>query len=45
VASYALGDYAVLYEKVYRSESSEPFDVMSIYSFEGDKVSRVEFVR
>ena len=45
VASYALGDYVVLYEKVYRSESSEPFDVMSIYSFEGDKVSRVEFVR
>jgi hypothetical protein len=45
VASYALGDYAVLYEKVYRSASSEPFDVMSIYSFEGDKVSRVEFVR
>ena len=45
VACYALGDYAVLYEKVYRSASSEPFDVMSIYSFEGDKVSRVEFVR
>ena len=45
LASYALGDYAVLFEKVYRSESSEPFDVMSIYSFEGDKVSRVEFVR
>ena len=45
VASYALGDYAVLCEKVYRSESSKPFDVMSIYSFDGDKVSRVEFVR
>jgi uncharacterized protein (TIGR02246 family) len=45
VASYVLGDYVVLYEKVYRSAASEPFDVMSIYSFDGDKVSRVEFVR
>jgi hypothetical protein len=45
LSSYALGDYAVLHEKVYRSASSEPFEVMTIYSFEGDKVSRVEFVR
>ena len=45
LACYALGDFAVLHEKVYRSASSEPFEVMTIYSFEGDKVSRVEFVR
>ena len=45
LSSYALGDYAVLHEKVYRSALSEPFEVMTIYSFEGDKVSRVEFVR
>jgi hypothetical protein len=45
LAGYALGDFAVLHEKVYRSASSEPFEVMTIYSFEGDKVSRVEFVR
>ncbi len=40
-----LGDTAVLHEKVYRSAEAEPFEVMSIYSFEGDKCSRVEFVR
>ena len=45
VTGYHLGDYAVLHEKVWRSSASEPFEVMSIYSFEGDKCSRVEFVR
>ncbi|MBS0475132.1 MAG: nuclear transport factor 2 family protein [Proteobacteria bacterium] len=45
VSGYHLGDYAVLHEKVWRSAASEPFEVMSIYSFEGDKCSRVEFVR
>ena len=43
--SYQLGDYVVLHEKVFRSNDAEPFEVMSIYSFVGDKVSRVEFVR
>ena len=42
---YQLGDYVVLHEQVFRSSTAEPFEVMSIYSFEGDKVSRVEFVR
>jgi uncharacterized protein (TIGR02246 family) len=45
VKGYALGDYVVLHETVSRSADSEPFEVMSIYSFEGDKCSRVEFVR
>lgn len=45
VKSYALGEYAVLHEVVSRSVDAEPFEVMSIYSFEGDKCSRVEFVR
>ena len=45
LAGYELGDYVVLHEKVFRSNDAEPFEVMSIYSFEGDKVSRVEFVR
>jgi hypothetical protein len=45
LSSYALGDYAVLHERVFRSSSAEPFEVVSIYSFEGDKCSRVEFVR
>jgi uncharacterized protein (TIGR02246 family) len=45
ITAYALGDYVALHEKVWRSAASEPFEVMSIYSFEGEKCSRVEFVR
>jgi len=45
IKAYELGEYVLLLEKVSRSASSEPFEVMSIYSFEGDKCSRVEFVR
>lgn len=45
IQGYQLGDYAVLHEKVWRSAASEPFEVMSVYSFEGDKCSRVEFIR
>jgi hypothetical protein len=45
ITGYELGEFAVLHEKVYRSSTAEPFEVMSIYSFEGDKCSRVEFVR
>lgn len=40
-----LGEYVVLHERVSRSSTAEPFEVMSIYTFEGDKCSRVEFVR
>ena len=45
LASYELGDTVLLHEKVERAPGGEAFEVMSIYSFEGDKVSRVEFVR
>ena len=45
VTGYQLGEFAVLHEKVWRSAASEPFEVMSIYSFEGDLCSRVEFIR
>ena len=45
VSSFALGETVVLHEKVARGPETEPFEVMSIYSFEGDKVSRVEFIR
>jgi hypothetical protein len=45
LSGHELGNYVVLHEKVFRSADAEPFEVMSIYSFEGDKVSRVEFVR
>jgi hypothetical protein len=45
IAGYELGEYVVLHENVSRSSDIEPFEVMSIYSFEGEKCSRVEFVR
>lgn len=47
----AIGNYVLMREHVTRgpatdgSELVEPFDVVAIYSFEGDKCSRVEFVR
>ena len=44
-ARYAVGDKVVLHEEVFRSNSTPPFEVISIYSFAGDKVERVEFVR
>jgi hypothetical protein len=40
-----VGDKVVLHEEVFRSDSAQPFFVISIYSFVGDKVERVEFVR
>lgn len=42
---YEMGDYVVLHERVWRSRNAEPFDVLAIYSFEGEKCSRVEFIR
>jgi len=45
ISGYELGPYAVLHERVYRSSTTAPFEVMSVYSFEGDKCSRVEFIR
>jgi hypothetical protein len=45
IKGYEIGPFAVLHEKVYRSATAEPFEVMSVYSFEGDRCSRVEFIR
>ena len=45
LSGYELGEYVVLHERVSRSAAADPFEVMTIYSFEGDLVSRVEFVR
>ena len=45
LSGYEMGEYVVLHERVSRSAAAEPFEVMTIYSFEGDLVSRVEFVR
>jgi uncharacterized protein (TIGR02246 family) len=45
IAGYTLGETVVLHEKVERAPDGEKFEVMSVYSFEGDKVARVEFIR
>jgi len=45
ITGYELGEFAVLHERVYRSSTAGPFEVMSVYSFEGDRCSRVEFIR
>jgi hypothetical protein len=48
---HQIGNYVMFREYVTRGPSSdgsplvEPFEVVAIYSFEGDKCSRVEFVR
>ena len=45
LATHLLGETVVLYEKVTRAPHGEQFYVLSIYSFSGDKVDRVEFIR
>jgi hypothetical protein len=45
LSSYVLGETVVLHENVSRAPDGEKFEVMSIYSFSGDKVARVEFIR
>jgi len=47
----AIGDYVLFREYVTRgvpadgSATPEPFEVIAVYSFEGGKCSRVEFIR
>jgi hypothetical protein len=47
----AIGNYVLFREYVTRgpaadgSDLVEPFEVVAVYSFEGDKCSRVEFIR
>ena len=47
----AIGDYVLFREHVTRGPATdgsplvEPFDVIAVYSFEGGKCSRVEFIR
>ena len=43
--SKSLGETVVLHEAVSRAPDGEQFEVLAIYSFDGDKVSRVEFIR
>jgi uncharacterized protein (TIGR02246 family) len=42
---YAMGDYVVLHEEVFRGGDVAPFEVVSIYSFRDGLVERVEFVK
>jgi hypothetical protein len=51
VEKQSIGDFVIFREHVTRGPASdgsdlvEPFDVVAVYSFEGDKCSRVEFIR
>ena len=51
VHAQEVGNYVLFREHVTRGPSSDgsplvdPFDVIAIYTFEGDKCARVEFVR
>ncbi|MFM6950170.1 MAG: nuclear transport factor 2 family protein [Novosphingobium sp.] len=51
VEAQAIGDYVLMREHVTRGPASDgsedvaPFDVIAVYSFEGGKCSRVEFIR
>lgn len=51
VEKQAIGNYVLFREHVTRGPATdgspmvEPFDVIAVYSFEGDKCSRVEFIR
>ena len=51
VEKQAIGDFVIFREHVTRgpaadgSQLVEPFDVVAVYSFEGDKCSRVGFIR
>jgi len=51
VEAQTIGHYVLMREHVTRGASTdgsplvEPFDVIAVYSFEGDKCSRVEFIR
>ncbi|WP_338014335.1 nuclear transport factor 2 family protein [Sphingomonas cavernae] len=44
-AQYVVGNNVVLHEVVRRAPEVEPFEVVSIYSFSGGDIERVEFVR
>ena len=45
ISGHLLGETVVLHETVSRAPGGERFEVMSIYSFNADKVARVEFIR
>ncbi len=45
IEKFVYGDQIVVRENVRRSPETEPFEVMAIYSFKGDLIDRVEFIR
>ena len=51
IEAQAIGNYVLMREHVTRGPATdgsapvEPFDVVAVYSFEGEKCSRVEFIR
>ena len=45
LGEWELGETVVLHETVSRAPDGDKFEVMSVYSFDGDKCSRVEFIR
>lgn len=40
-----VGGRVVDHERVYRTPDSEPFEVVAIYSFRGDLIARVDFLK
>jgi hypothetical protein len=40
-----VGDTVIDHERVFRSPEATPFEVAAIYSFVGDKIARVDFVK
>lgn len=40
-----LGNKVIDHEKVMRSPSAEPFEVVAIYTIENDKIARVDFIK
>jgi hypothetical protein len=45
VGRLACGNVVVDHERVRRSPDGEPFEVLAIYSFDGGKIARVDFVK
>ncbi len=40
-----VGSTVIDHERVFRSPDAAPFEVAAIYSFSGDKIARVQFVK
>jgi hypothetical protein len=40
-----VGSRVLDHERVYRTPESEPFEVVAIYSFRGERIARVDFLK